>query len=185
MQAASSSSIIFLYSGRHYLHVIKRTRLCQARVPLTNESQIDKGYLALLSSAVLLQDIESPSTLQIIITVHGQYAADWIICRPECNYFIQQNAHLRPSKHDLHYSGTPRLTKIQVTRSHTCEILKRLEFLIMTYFRRAQWDEGGGKNTAGRCHNRVGRSCCSWSGSSAQDFGFQLDSLLYTCIWSL
>jgi hypothetical protein len=174
-----------LYTARLYLHVIKRTRLCQARVSLTNESQRDEGYLTFLPSAVALQDNESPNTLQIIIRLHGQYAADWIIWRPECNYFIQQNAYLCHSKHDLHYSGTPRLTKIQVTRSHKYEILKRLQFLIMTNIISARWHEGGGKNIAGRCHNRVGRSCCSWSGSSAQDFGFQWDSLLYRRILGL
>jgi hypothetical protein len=97
----------------------------------------------------------------------------------------KQNAFLCHSKHDFHYSGTPRFTKMQFTRSHTYRILKRLQFLIMTDFRSAQWDESGGKNTAGRCHNRVARSCCSGPGSSAQDFGFQLDSLLYMCILGL
>ena len=63
MHADSSSFIIFLYTALVYLHVIKRTRLCQARVSLTNESQIDKGYLALLPSAIVLQHNESPNTL--------------------------------------------------------------------------------------------------------------------------
>jgi hypothetical protein len=45
----------------------------------------------------------------------------------------------------LHYTDTSWRTNFQVGQLHTYEILKRKKFVIITNFKSAQWDGGGGR----------------------------------------